>query len=159
MTSSDLQFWSLIAAVVIAALNIALIPLLKGAAKGQIEMLRSQFEKMIEVHNESKYAHPDMTLAARNEVDRVADNAQSSAAGVAKIAQEAAAGVAKTAQEAVAKVAADASEAVSKVRDGIEAQLEKMRGEIHGLREEFSAFRLEVVKSRMTQRSGRVRES
>lgn len=159
MTPLSTQFWSLVLAAVVAALNIALIPLLKGAAKGQIEMLRSRFEKMIEVHNESKFAHPGMTLAARTEVDRVADNAQSSAAGVAKTAQEAAAAVAKTAQEAVSKVAEDARTAVGKVREGIEAQLEKMRSEIHALREEFSAFRLEIAKSRVVQRSGRGRES
>lgn len=161
MTPQQLQLWSLVAVIVIAALNVALIPLIKGAMQGQVEKLKGRFEKMIEVHNESQYSHPGMTLAARNEVDRVADNAQSAAAGVAKTAQEAAAGVAKTAQENVSKVASDAQEAVSKVRDGIDAQLEKMRDEIHGLREEFSKFRLEVTewKARLGAKPARGRES
>src|ERR1035437_797784 len=161
MTSTELQFWSLIAVVVIAVLNLALLPLLKGAMQGQVEKLRGQFEKMVEVHNESQYSHPAMTLAARNEVDRVADNAQLSAASVAKTAQEAAAAVAKTAQEAVSKGASDAENAVSKVRDGIDAQLEKMRDEVHALREEFSKFRLEVTewKARLSVKSARGRES
>ena len=153
MTPVQLQFWSLVAVIVIAVLNLALIPLIKGAMKGQVGELRNQFEKMIEVHNISDYAHPAMTRAARDEVDRVADNAQSSAAGVAKTAQEAAARVATTAQEAVSKVAADAADAVSKVREQIEAQFEKIRAEISGLREEIVDLRLELAST------GRVRKT
>lgn len=145
MTPPNVQFWSLVAVIVIAAFNLALIPLLKGAMQGQVEKLRGQFEKMIEVHNESQYAHPAMTLSAREEVDRVAETAQSSAAAVAKTAQEAAADVAKTAREAVSRVALDAENAVAKVRDGIEKEFKEMRGEIHGLRDEFYKFRLEVA--------------
>ena len=155
MTHDEIQFWSLIAVIVIAALNIALIPLIKGAMQGQVEKLRGQFEKMIETHNGSEYAHPAMTRAAREEVDRVADNAQSSAAGVAKTAQEAAAGVAKNAQEAVSKVAADAADAVSKVRERIEAQFEKIRLEIDGLRKEIVDLRLELASSE----HGRIRKT
>jgi cell division septum initiation protein DivIVA len=157
MTSVQLQFWSLITILAIALLNIALIPLLKSAMKGHVSNLREQFEKMIEAHNASDYAHPAMTRIARDEVDRVAEAAQSSAAAVARTAQEAAAGVAKTAQEAVSKVASDAEGAVSKVRDGIDQQLEKMRDDIHGLREEFGKFRLEVAEWKPRIKSARER--
>jgi gas vesicle protein len=159
MTPVQLQFWSLIAGFAIAVFNIALIPLIKGAMRGQVSGLREQFGKMIETHNASDYAHPGMTRAAREEVDRVAESAQASAAAVAKTAQEAAAGVAKTAQEAVSKVAEDAESAVSKVRDAIEKQLEKMREEVHALREEFSKFRLEVTewKARLSAKTARGR--
>lgn len=155
MTSTELQFWSLAAVVVIAALNLALIPLIKGAMKGQVGELRGQFEKMIEAHNASDYAHPVMTRSAREEVDRVAESAQSSAAGVAKIAQDAAAGVAKTAQENVAKVADDARDAVARVRDGIEKQFEKIHTEIDRLRNEIVELRLELASSQ----HGRIRKA
>lgn len=155
MTPSDLQFWSLVATVAIAVFNLALIPLIKGAMQGQVEKLKTQFEGMIETHNISEYAHPAMTRSAREEVDRVAGAAQSSAAGVAKIAQEAAAGVAKTAQDAVSKVAADARDAVERVRDGIEKQFERIRGEISGLRKEIEELRLELASSQ----HGRIRKT
>jgi hypothetical protein len=154
LTPPQIQFWSLVAVIAIAVLNLALIPLLKGAMKGQVGELKDQFEKIVETHNVSDYAHPAMTRAAREEVDRVADNAQSSAAGVAKTAQEAAAGVAKTAQEAVSKVAADAAAAVAKVSERIEAQFEKIRAEMSGLRKEVADLRLELASSQ----HGRIRK-
>jgi hypothetical protein len=161
VTSSDITFWSLIATLAIAALNVALIPLIKSAMQGQVEKLKGHFDVMIETHNVSQYAHPAMTRAARDEVDRVADSAQTAAAGVAKIAQEAAADVAKTAQEAVSKVAKDAAESVSGVRDGISTQFKEMRGEIHALRQDLAAFRLEVAewKPRAISRAKKARES
>lgn len=140
MSSSDIQLLSLILAASAALLNIILIPLVKSASRGVVV-------ELVNEHNEDANAHPARTLAARDEVARVANNAQDAVARVATFAQEAAAKVAVTAQDAAARVASNAQEAVVKVHDGIEAQFEKIRIELGELRKEIVDLRLELASA------------
>jgi hypothetical protein len=143
VTSADIQLLSLILAASAALLNIILIPLVKSAARGTVV-------EVVAEHNEDANAHPARTLAARDEVLKVASNAQDAVAKVATIAQDAAAKVAITAQDAAARVAANAQDAVAKVHDGIEAQFEKVHREIHELRSEVSDVRVALAAAMAT---------
>jgi hypothetical protein len=136
----DLQFASIIVAAGAALLNIILIPLVKSASRGVVVDLVAE-------HNDDVNAHPARTLAARDEVARVANNTQDAVARVATFAQEAAAKVAITAQDAAARVAANAQDAVVKVHEGIEEQFERIRIDIQGLRTEIVDLRVELASA------------
>jgi cell division septum initiation protein DivIVA len=143
VNSANVQLISLILAAGAALLNIILIPLVKSASRGAVVELVAE-------HNEDVNAHPARTLAAREEVSRVATNAQDAVSRVATIAQDAAAKVAISAQDAAARVAANAQDAVAKVHDGIEAQFEKVHREIHELRSEVSDVRVALAAAMAT---------
>ena len=70
-----MQLLSLILAASAALLNIILIPLVKSSLRGTVVELVSE-------HNEDANAHPARTLAARDEVLKVASNAQDAVAKV-----------------------------------------------------------------------------
>jgi hypothetical protein len=140
MTSANMELLSLCLAAGAALLNIILIPLVKSASRGAVV-------ELIAEHNEDANAHPARTMAARDEVLKVAANAQDAVARVAVVAQEAAAKVAITAQDAAARVAANAQDAVGKVHDGIEAQFEKVRDEVREVRKEIVDLRLELASA------------
>ena len=115
--------------------------------------------ELLDEHNDDPNSHPARTMAARDEVAKVANNAQEAVVKVAGFAQEAAAKVAVTAEAAAARVAASAQDAVVKVHDGIEAQFEKVHIEIRELRGEIVDLRLEFVslqhgRPRKTEKRG-----
>ena len=146
MTPAEMQLASLILAASAALLNIILIPLVKSSMRGEVV-------KLLDEHDDDPNAHPARTMAAREEVSKVANNAQEAVVRVASFAQEAAAKVAVTAEAAAAKVAVSAQDAVVKVHDGIESQFEKVHSEISDLRKESVSLRLELAHT------GRIRKA
>ena len=146
MTPAEMQLASLILATGAALLNIILIPLVKSSLRGTVV-------ELLDEHNDDANAHPARTMAARDEVAKVANNAQEAVVRVATFAQEAAAKVAASAEAAAARVASNAQDAVVKVHDGIESQFEKVHIEISDLRKESVNLRLELAHT------GRIRKA